>query len=130
MDKKHKLTYINLYEEDGQYYLRLEYQIEDDSGIHKLEIPQVEIPFNSKAFPDLVQSTETGEEIGRYNLYYPKTLCTLKTGHYPMYVKKAPSEIVNHKVFYTIKTIEEKVKEVTMKDIEKKFGCKVKIVRE
>jgi hypothetical protein len=134
-DKKHQLKHITLFDEDGQYYLRLVYRIEDESSIKELEIPKVRLPFSKNAFPELksIYFPEPGlEHFDFPTVCIPQKECKLKTGfNNTLEVCKAPSlHTGGMKVFYSEKTIEEKRKEMTIAEIEKKLGHKIKIIGE
>ena len=119
--KKHELKDIQLYEENGQYYLRLKYIIEDDHKIEELEIPKVVIPVNSHALPHLnYECNYSGAEH-----------CELCAGGGcdSIRVFKGDTSEANH-VYYTTKTIKEKSIELTLSEIEKKLGYKIKIISE
>lgn len=106
-----------LYEEDGKYYLRLDFDYENSFGIFKghvekinfdlrlKEVKQDITPYSSKATVTLYKPLGTyGEEVS-------------------FDVSKTPiGELFN------ITLVKEKVQEVTMEEIEKKFGHKIKIV--
>jgi len=122
MNAKSELKDIQFYEENGQYYLRLKYILEDDYRIEELEIPKVRIPFYKDGYP-----------IVNYS-YHPdwnrKEECYLLTGPEPgLDVMSGETSEANH-AFYTRKILKEKPKEMTLAEIEKKLGYKVKIVSE
>lgn len=126
-EKTHKLTNIELVEDDGQYYLSVEYLIEDANRIKKLTIPRVEIPFNSKVIPEITEEyDEEYWEIGRFGerlCRWPETHWAIKTG-YGNTMKIAKLDGIS----YTVETIKEKEHEMTIEEIEKKLGYKIKIV--
>lgn len=114
------LTNYNLYKEDGRLWLYLEYRIEDNDKTLEVVIPKVElkcipikpeylacnVEYRSYAFPDdayiIINSGRFGIDLGDTN------------------------ETEN--VFYTEKIIEEKITEMTLEEIEKKLGFKVKVI--
>lgn len=120
--KTHKLTHIELVEEDGQYYLSVEYLIEDDNRIEKLTIPRVVLPFNSKFMPDVTMGRDLAYFANNIPLYREEQYF-IKTGFY----EKLEIEKVNG-VCFILQTIKEKEHEMTIEEIEKKLGYKVKIV--
>lgn len=126
-EKTHKLTNIELVEDDGQYYLSVEYLIEDANRIEKVTIPRVEVPFNSKVMPELTEEyDEPCWEIGNFGerLGYPRRINHyIKTG-YGNTMKIAKLDGIS----YTVETIKEKEHEMTIEEIEKKLGYKIKIV--
>lgn len=126
-EKTHKLTNIELVEDDGQYYLSVEYLIEDANRIEKLTIPRVEIPFNSKIMPELIEEYEDSPFIApifdERMFPPPQVHRCIKTG-YGNTMKIAKLDGIS----YTVETIKEKEHEMTIEEIEKKLGYKVKIV--
>lgn len=119
-EKKHELKDIQFFEEDGQYYLKLKYIIEDVHRVKELEIPKVKIPFNKNMYPNIVQDIRYGY-ITQYKLN--------ADFEDDLWIFPGETSEANH-VYYTEKTIQEKHKEMTLAEIEKKLGYKIKIVAE
>lgn len=119
-NKKHTLKDIQLYEENGRYYLRLKYIIEDDHRIQELEIPKVSIKFNGNAFPQIDYECVPNIE----------ETCTLKAGYLNGFNVYRGKTSEADDVFYTVKTVEEKPEKLTISEIEKKLGYKIEIVSE
>ena len=119
-EREHELKDIQLFEEDGQYYLKLKYLLEDEHRISELNIPKVELPFNAKLYPYIYSNFCCGPE-NRYTLQ----------SSYGEPLKIVPVRPFNKcPVCYTETTIKEKHKEMTLAEIEKKLGYKIKIVAE
>lgn len=116
--EKHELKDIQLFEENGQYYLKLKYIIENDHRVEELEIPKVCLRFNKNFYPNLNY---------RRDAYKYQEECDLCTGFGSMKVLPGETSEANH-VFYTVKLIEEKPVEMSVSEIEKKLGYKIKIV--
>lgn len=89
------------------YALEATYIIENDSGIYEAKIDGVRLPVNP-SYCMMASSLSS-------DAYWERSI-DIGYGDQPF-------------DSYTVTTLEEKVKEITMADIEKKFGCKVKIVR-
>ena len=123
-DKKHELTNIELFEENGQYYLKLKYILEDDFKKEEVEIPKARLPFNKNIFPELTINTGRG---GPFDPDYTEAL--VHTG-YGNSIKLQRGEIPDTpgEVFYVVRTIEKKHKEMTVAEIEKELGYKIKII--
>ena len=123
--RNHELKDIQLFEEGGQYYLKLKYTVEDDARITEVEIPKAKIPFNKYGEPVFNSCAVLGGRgVDRM------AECTLSTGYNcEMELCSGETTEANH-VFYTVKTISEKRKEMTISEIEKKLGHKIKIVSE
>ena len=102
---------IELYEEDGRYFLRLDFDYEDSYAYYKGHIERIVFDFRLYSIKE--------ENVGWYNhktsvdlgLGKDLTILPNKDGHY-----------------YTLTVVEQKVYEMTVEEIEKKLGHKVKIV--
>lgn len=125
-ERKHELKDIQLFEEKGQYYLKLKYIIEDEYSVKELEIPKVMLPFTD-AYPYIEKSVDYN---GRITLL-PRTTCRLMVTNtsLPMCAGET-TESCGCEVFFTEKIIKEKHKEMTLAEIERKLGYKIKIVAE
>ena len=126
-ERKHELKDIQLFEEDGQYYLKLKYIIEDEHSVKELEIPKAILPFNKNIYPAITcmdgytrRSAVWQEEC---------RLHTIGGNDGALELRKGTTSVWDD-VFYTVKTIKEKHKEMTLAEIEKKLGYKIKIVAE
>ena len=125
--KKHELTNIELFEEDGQYYLKLNYIIEDDYKIEEVIIPKVRLPFNKNVFPEITYSREDRDPI----MYGIREESYIKTGcNNTLELRKCKIPETYNDIFYLVKIIDEKHKEMTVAEIEKALGYKVKIIAE
>lgn len=119
-EKKMDVRLVELVKDNGKYYLHLVYRVEDDSKIEEYEVPKVEIPIDLSHVPNInyIKNKYDGER------------CYLNAGYHPeLRVLPGETKEANH-VFYTVKTIEEKRKELTIEEIEKELGYKIKIVGE
>ena len=121
MKKTHKLEKIELVEECGQYYLDVTYLIEDDHKIEKLWIPRIRIPFNANIYPDI-----TGDRNPLFLSLDPIFKINASAdSHGDLRIEK-----LHNTVLFTTETIKEKTHEMTISEIEKKLGYKIKIVSE
>lgn len=119
-ERRHELKNIELFEEAGQYYLKLKYILEDEHSVRELEIPKVKIQVNKNLYPHINCISQTiGDSI--YDLYAGYGDC--------LPILPGETAEANH-VYYTEKIIKEKRKEMTVAEIEKKLGYKIKIVSE
>jgi hypothetical protein len=111
---KVKLTYLTLNEDECGYYLSAQYRVEDNHSIRELEIPKIRLGIR----PDSVAIRQEGDGP------YMRTSVNLGFGYCWM-------DLVENdlgKVYFTEKVIEENTHEMTLDEIEKKLGYKVKIV--
>lgn len=129
---KKEIKNARIYKEaDGRYYIDLRYTEEDDRKITETHIPKLHIPlesghintFNRCSF-DPGQGIETGAEYAfvknAFRMYEGVSTFRTEDGERESY----------QNVLFTEKVIEEKVQEMTLSEIEKKLGYKVKIVSE
>ena len=119
-ERKHELKGIQLFEEYGQYYLKLKYILEDEHSVRELEIPKVELPFNAALYPYIYSKFSYGSE-NRY---------TLQSSYGEPLNIRPIKPLARNPVCYTETVIKEKHKEMTLAEIEKKLGYKIKIVAE
>ena len=117
--KKCFLKDAQIYIQDGSRYLKLVYEYEDGYGIHELTIPQVEFPFGNCL--NLTYICENNPALQRLSI----RLCTVGdlTNVY-LYDTKSDDGLV----YYTDKIIKRKPKKMTLEEIERELGYKVKIV--
>lgn len=98
------------YNARGNFYcLDATYELETDNEVRELKVHDIELPIN----PFCV---ELRQECCDINHFPPER--TVDLGFGPLRFGYCRERVVK-----------EKVKEVTMEDIEKKFGCKIKIVK-
>lgn len=114
-----QLANVELVKENGAYYLSLEYLLEDDNRVEKLIIPRAKIPIDNDFYPILAHSTPT------FSRYFGGGNVSLESGYegYRFELKAGPDARL-----FTLETIKEKEHEMTVEEIEKKLGYKVKIV--
>lgn len=101
---------FELYEENGRYFLRLDFDYEDSYGYYKGHIERIEFDLHLKSIDKNV------------GMFFLKTSADLGIG------KKLDIFPDSDGKFYTIKVVKEKIHEMTIDEIEKKLGYKVKIV--
>lgn len=102
-----------------EYYLRAKYEVEDDHSVREVIIPHITLPVRSHSTPD-------------FGLYYGNKLVNIGFGE--MVMRPCDIEIPGHDTIkdacYVEHTIKEKPQEMTIEEIEKKLGYKIKIVGE
>ena len=111
---KVELKNVKLIKNSYGYCLDVTYHIEDDAEIRELHIPYLQLPLS------LDRIKIRNEQSKYYNLYTAE--CGLSE------VKMFGTVAADMGECFTIKTIKEKTKEMTLEEIEKKLGHKVKIV--
>lgn len=119
---------VKIYEEKGLQFLSIRYLIEDGTSIKEFHLPKVRLPIE---YADLNHEYNEAGINGRYdtvNLVLPMQELEVQTGDATFNVD---GHIEKYKeVKYACKVIEEKTKEMTIEEIEKKLGHKIKIVKE
>ena len=115
--KKSKITKAELIEEKGSYYLSLEYLLEDDDRVEKLTIPRVVLPVDLSFYPGFTTKTD-------FSMWEPRII-ELRASYSGDVLRVVRDPNGN---YYTYETIKEKEHEMTIEEIEKKLGYKVKIV--
>lgn len=109
MLKSNKLKRLELKKDGSGYYLSAIYEFENEAGVHRAIFPKIRLPIELLNAP----------VISREDWGYPRKI-NLGFGELPL--EGDPG--------YTIETIREKIHDVTIEEIEKKFGYKIRIVKE
>ena len=115
MDKKATLTKYSVHQENDQLYLSLTYEIEDDHRIVELKIPQVYLGIRTHDYPHMTHCTLPDG--------YREHLVHFGAKNYEVGTMDGFGDVVG-----IGKTIYEKPTELTLEEIEKKLGYKVKII--
>lgn len=122
--KTHEYKSVELYEEKGQYYLKLVYTVETDKDITEVTVPRVKLPVNDDILPNIDVHTDYDS----YGFPLPQR-ARIKCGYgADLQLERGKVDDVNDDVYYVAKVLEEKTHELTLAEIEKKLGYKVKIV--
>lgn len=119
---KHKVSVsvkdVKLVRNDNDYALDITYIADAPDRVEELHIPRVVLPIN----PERVRISETIDDHFCGPYCPPAHIFRADLGFGSM-----PIELHDGAAF-TIKTIKEKTKEMTLEEIEKKLGHKVKII--
>mgnify|MGYP003292955981 CR=1 FL=1 len=108
-----KLTDIEFHTDSKGYYVSVKYRVESDRDIREIDIPKIRLPIN----PNLLRLRTFGQ-------YSHQCEANIGFGYLPCeYVKRD-----GHDIYFTETVIEEKTHEMTLDEIEKELGYKVKIV--
>lgn len=113
-----KVKKAKLYEEDGCYYIDVTYIYENDRVIKEVHFPKVPMPITE-------WTGDVNKEIIRRpysDICFGSTKYSIKLGELLM-----PLEPING-IAYSEKVIEEKTQEMTIEEIEKRLGYKIKVV--
>lgn len=109
------LTKLELYQEDGCYYLRAEYEVEDDHRLQKYTIPKISLPIR--------RDPVINERFDRYCIPRPRYDLTINLGFAELPVVKGPEDY-----YYKCEILKEYPQKMTLEEIEKKLGYKVELV--
>lgn len=117
MNNNQELKKANIYEENGNYYMRLVYEYETESGFYRRTYPKVSFPVTLLNIPSM--NIVSYIDRAYISLDDELTACDADC-------------IVSGKEFKRIKFVDELIKakphEMTIEEIEKKLGYPVKIV--
>lgn len=105
---------LKLYKENDLYYLDITFQIENDNYIEEVRIPKAELPASALTYYGDVNIRTNTIGISYVDLGFGE-LCMHESSD-------------GHRLTRTI--LEHKIKEMTLSEIEKKLGHKIKIVSE
>lgn len=109
--------HFEFYEENDEQFLRMDITHEDDCGIYQTHIDKVRFNFSVK---NLEVINDDGVKSGRVLMHTTNPFCCND-----MYFDIRPDSNGN---LFIAQIIEEKVHEMTLEEIEKKLGKKIKIV--
>lgn len=110
-----KLKNLQLYKENDKYYLSAIFDQEDEVGFHEISVPKILLPIA----PNCSIDSDIGATI--FGVQY--NTVTVDFGIVKLYAE--PFD--NKRNFYTKKLISEKAHEMTLEEIEKELGYKIKL---
>lgn len=105
---------LELYEENGRYFLRLDFDYEDDIAYYRGHIKHIEFNFNLRSIKCSYDS-------------FRRDIITVDLG---IDGTELPILLDESGNFYTLEVVKYKTHELTLEEIEKKLGYKIKIVSE
>ena len=109
-----KITNIELYNEKGQYYLKVEYEVDNVYRLEKYTVPKIHLPI-----ADCV--TIIHESDNTYMGMFERNAIDLGFGELNMLRDKSGR-------LCTMEVIKEYPQKMTLEEIEKKLGYKVEVV--
>ena len=109
---------FELYKEDGKYYLKVDFDYENEYGVYKGHADKVRFDF-------MLTCIEHEQYDSSQNV--KAQFCAPTEGGY---TTRCLFDVLpgSNKNFFTIELVKEKVQEMTVEEIEKKLGHKIKIV--
>lgn len=129
MNKKVILKERKVFEKDNHLYLKLVYEYEDDHGIHELIIPKLDLEIRTDCLPIIEHDSYAGP-MDILNYYINRDSDTFNLLQDDVAVRKKGVTLMCENAAYVTNTLKEKPKEMTIAEIEKKLGYKVKLVSE
>lgn len=114
--EKIKVENARLYEEDGIYYIDVSYLCQNDKVVKRVHFPKVRLPIDNWT--------------GDYDIRYSPTLIRhgVRIDAFLNFVEFHLVAREKDGVCYTEEIVEEKAVEMTLDELEKKLGHKIKIV--
>ena len=119
-----KLSNIIPFVEDGRWYLKLVYKYEDEKGKHTVVIPKVSLPFDQGHVPNIVSVPSYCDVIcDRPYIEFLREMVLYK-GTCSLAIERG----LKDPAYYFDVITEPAYREMTLDEIEKKLGYKVKII--
>lgn len=130
MNKNVILKEHKVFEEDNCLYLKLVYEYEDDHGVYELIIPKIDLEIRTDLLPAIVndKSCTGSTTLTFYKIRLGSNIFDLLRGDVEF--KKNGKTLTCEKAAYAVNILKEKPQEMTIADIEKKLGYKVKLISE
>lgn len=115
---REELKSLELFQENGKFYLKFIYEYEDMNGVYELTLPKVELPIDVKNIPKIEEDCDLSSVMIRKNyIVFGKNNV--------LWLQPDKKQHV-----YYLKLLEDKRVELTMEEIEKRLGYKIKIVND
>lgn len=129
MNKKVILKERKVFEENNRLYLKLVYEYEDELGIHELIIPKLDLEIRTDYLP-LIRYDSYVDPMDILNYYINRESDCFNLLRDDVTVRKNGETLMCENVAYVINTLKENSHEMTLAEIEKKLGYKIKLVSE
>lgn len=127
MNKNVVLKECKGFEEDNHLYLKLVYEYEDEHGVCELIIPKLDLEIRTDYLPNILHDVTTNSH-DKYFVDWENHIFSLSTPDVTVNKNDKPSTYQN--VFYVVSPVKENIHEMTLAEIEKKLGYKIKLVSE
>ena len=122
---KAKLSNIIPFKDGVNWYLELIYKYEDEKGKHTVVIPKAALPFAQKGLPPIMETTFYPNNDLLNNPYIN---CSSSMSLFKSYCHLASERGVKDPYYYFDIITEFSPREMTLDEIEKELGYKVKII--
>lgn len=131
MNKNVVLKERKVFEEDNLLYLKLVYEYEDEHGVYELIIPKLDLKIRTDCLPTINHNHKYfSGPLDIFNYYIDRYSDRFLLLRDDVAVRKNGVTLTAENAAYVINTLKEKSKEMTITEIEKKLGYKVKLVSE
>lgn len=117
-----ELKSVGLYKEKGEYFLKIVYEEEDEKGVYKTTFPKVALD---------IPTSHYNMNLDRRDIYGDSYILGSWDTYTFLTRRGAGLELHNSEFGHGIKlteTVKEKTQELTLGEIEKRLGYKVKLV--
>lgn len=117
-----RLKYCGAYtkNDSGSVFLKLVYDYEDTEGLHRIVFPKVSTTFTTSYIPIISEEAKFASE--------PIMFFKQTGNEFPILKATVKDFDIDDNVYFVDKLIKPNTKEMTIEDIEKELGYKVKIV--
>jgi hypothetical protein len=124
------LKNAHLFAEYGQFYISAKYIYEDEYVKKEIIVPKIKIPFCHDDDLGISLNTETLAIRDTFGILSGREMATIYDGMNTLDLK--PGKVDGHigEYFFVEKIIEEKKVDLTIEEIEKKLGYKIRVVGE
>ena len=129
MNKKVILKERKAFVENNRLYLNLVYEYEDELGIYELIIPKLDLEIRTDYLPLIRYDSYVGP-MDILNCYINRESDCFNLLRDDVTVRKNGETLMCENAAYVINTIKETLREMTLSEIEKELGYKVKLVSE
>lgn len=120
-----ELTSIIPFKEDGRWYLKLIYKYEDKKGKHTAVIPKADVPFDQGYIPPIKYFVSTSSQRTSERPYIN---CSDEMTLYESICSLASERGITKPAYLFDIITEYASREMTLDEIEKELGYKVKII--
>lgn len=122
-----KVNYAGIFREKDKWYLTLKYLIEDDQSIREVTIPKINIPLEYACINSFALRSGHDETVLTFPLF-EEGFRIEKTEFTSRYLDNNVPTLNSSDGLFFVKLIKIKEEEMTMEELEKRLGHKVKIV--
>lgn len=123
IDKSVKMVNHATFLEDGELYLKLVYEVEDEYCRRRITMPKISLGFFKNKFPELKSEIIRADELADAICVIPERYISNHIGDFPLCNYGYDEACLYEEI------LEERYEELTMDEIENRLGHKIKIVK-